>query len=327
MTRNELENYLEEARRAEDASDFLAASFLYKSALGVAGKLNDKEAIRLCKEKVVETNKKSRSQYKEIAVETKVPTEEIRKIVDSILVGDLPQILKTIGGHPYLYPHYERIADSASKSMPISYIIASVSTVSEHGHVVKGGEGGDHSWVMKNYEMHQSLINQLYLRQVFAELAKKDLTRETLLSYLKETPAFAALNLEVVEVGIERYFAKDYVSALHILTPHFEAIFLALSEKAGLDVIALNRGKEVSTQPRTLSADLLSSQPFQDTWGVNLCEQLKFALFDPLGYALRHKIAHGFISKDECHEDFANLIVYFYLALAARIAKKEVATT
>jgi hypothetical protein len=108
---------------------------------------------------------------------------------------------------------------------------------------------------------------------------------------------------------------------LHILIPKLEALFLNLSEKLGIDVIGLNREKEISTQTKTLSETHLDSPAFKNVWGEDLCEQLNFVLFRPLGYKLRHKVAHGEILFGECNYSSATLILFFYIMLLARIKR------
>lgn len=315
---DKLKAKLEEARNSENSGDFFLASFHYKNATELARSLGNSTILTFCKNKVVEMNRKSDSEYKEISFEQQVPTKEINKVVNSILDGDIETVLKRIGLHPALIPKIQHIETSAKKTMPISYQIASLSTISTGGHLLKGGADGNITWTMKMYSIHQGLITDLYLSRVFSGLTKKGLNKENLIDYFEKTRIFPNNNLEIISVGIERYFENDYVSALHILIPQFENIFLYISEKAGIDIVSLNRTKEISTQLKTLSSDHLSSDAFQKIWGKDFCEQLKFVLFEQLGYTLRHKIAHGQIGKDECTITNADLILYLFLVLSAR---------
>ena len=128
-------------------------------------------------------------------------------------------------------------------------------------------------------------------------------------------------NLEVILIGLDRYFTEDYVSCLHILVPQFEALILSIAQKCGINTITLN-SKEISTRTSTLSMYHFESEEFQKIFGEDFCRQLKFVLFEELGYRLRHKIAHGEISLSECNFSNATLILYFYLVLLARITVK-----
>lgn len=315
----EFDTNLAEAKKSEDTGEFFVAAHHYKIALESARNLGDSQSVTLCKNKIVEMNQKSKSEFKEFSFEQKIPNDEIDKVVNFFLEGELEEILKKIGSHPSLLPKIQQVEQSAKKTMPISYQIASISTISEEGHLLKGGSDGYHSWFMKIYGFQQGLITELCLKKVFSGLPEKGFNGEKLWAYLLKKRIFPKNNLEIIAVGLDRYFAGDYVSALHILTPQFESVFLYLSEKIGIDIVALNRGKEISTQTKTLSVDQLSSDKFQSKWGKDLCEQIKFVLFEPLGYMLRHKIAHGQIVKGECSFEMANLILYFYLVLVAKI--------
>lgn len=323
MDKEGLNIKLKQAQDAESASDFFTAAHYYKEALIAARDLGDSQNIILCKKKVIEMNQKSKDSFKEFSVEQNIPNEEINKVVNPILEGNLEEVLRKIGRHPFLSPAIQQVEESARGSMPIAHQIASLSAISSSGHLVKGGTDGNYSWVMQMYEMQQGFIIGLYLSRIFNGLVSKGFSEESLLAYLRSRNIFLESNLSIIAVGIKRYFAEDYVSALHILVPQFENVFLFISEKLGIDVVALNRGEEVSTQLKTLSTKHLISEAFQGKWGRDFCEQLKFVLFEPLGYMLRHKIAHGQMTKEECTFQITNLILYFYLVLAARVGIKQ----
>lgn len=326
MSRDELNTNLEQARGAEQAANFLSAAHYYKEALKIARNLSDSASITLCKNKIVEMNQKAQKDFKRLSVRTelsKEQLEEIQKIVNSILDGDLETILQKIGVNPYLFPHIQRVEQSAQKTSPVILQMVSLSIIDSDGHLIRGGNNSNYAWIMKTYGIQQGMISELYLKRIFDGLIEKGFNENSLMSYLRSKDIFPENNLAVIATGVNRYFAGDYVSALHILIPQFENVFLLLSERLGIDIIALNRGKEISTQLKTLSVEYLSSEPFQNKWGRDFCEQIKFVLFEPLGYMLRHKVSHGQITVAECTPQMANLIMYFFLVLAAIVTKKH----
>lgn len=323
----EITNFDQEIRQANEAfnkDDYFSAAFFYKNALKIAVKLGDSEKIKLCKQKMIDANKKSRSQMKTLSVEQKIPKEEIDKLINPILnIGNLASILKIIGAHPLFYPDFKGVKESA-KNVPISFQIASLSVFSQEGHLVEGGENPNFQWLMTMYGIHQDIITHLYLLRIFKDLIeKKRLTKEVLIKYFQDTKNFSDNSMKIMEVGIERFFSKDYISALHVFIPQFESIFLFLSEKLGIDVIALNQKAEISTRTKTLSSYHLTSEDFKRVWGEDFCEQVNFILFEPLGYKLRHKVAHGEITTEECNFITNVLLLYLFLALCARIEIKN----
>ncbi len=322
MKKEDLELKLEEAKTAEESGDFFSSSFLYTDATEIARNLGDSTSVTFCKNKVVEMNRKSKSAYKELSVEQQVPNEDIEKAINPILEGTIEEILKKIGASLVLYPVMADVEKTAQGNMPISYQIANLSTRSESGHLVKGGTDGNLAWTIQMYSICQGIISELFLSRIFTSLKEKGLDKENFISYLRSSGIFPENNLKLIEVGIDKYLNNDYVSAIHILIPQFEGVFLYISEKLGIDIVSLNRGKEISTQIKTLSSEYLSSEKFQNKWGRDFCEQIKFVLFEPLGYTLRHKVAHGQISIQECNLSNSNLILYFFLVLAGRVGVK-----
>lgn len=321
----ELTEKLNSAQNAEDSGKFFNAAFLYKEALNLARNLGKSDVIKKCKKKIPEMNRKMKNDMQKFSIEQKISEEDIMKVVNHFLnKKDVILILQAIGVEPILYPNFQKVINNAHNSMPVSYHIASLSTISEEGHLLKGGDKGVKSWEMTIYEQTQTIILQVYLVRLFYELIEKDIiNREVISNYLKQTGFFSKSSFEIIKTGIERYFAEDYISSLHILVPQFEGLFLHLSEKLGLDVIALNSGKSISTKTRTLSPVFLSTEEAKKIWGEDLCEQLKFLLFEPLGYKLRHKVAHGEIKLSECNFGTTSLMLYLYLVLTARVVRKE----
>ena len=145
MSKEEPNTNLKQAQDAENAADFFSAAHYYKKALELARDSGDSQTVIFCKNKVVEMNQKSKEVFKELNVEQEVPNEEINKVVYSILEGDLEIVLKKIGSHPFLFPKMQQVEESAKKSVPISYQIASLSAISPGGHLVKGGSDGNYS--------------------------------------------------------------------------------------------------------------------------------------------------------------------------------------
>lgn len=319
----DLENKIKQAQEAESQSEFLGASIYYKEALQMAQKLGQSDKIKMLKAKVTEVSKKI--DFKHLEVEQQVPTEILNQFVDSVVKpeDDLPLILKRVGHHPHLCPKIKYVQEQAKKTMPVTFNIVSLVTYSPDGHVLDGGSDPILAWNAKMYGMNQGIISTLYLLRLYEAMReKKGLNSENLFSYIERQRTFPARSLPLIKVGIEKYFEGDYISALHILVPQFESTFLSLSEKLGIDIIALNRGVDVSTRTKVLSENHLSSHDFKKIWGEDFCEQIKYTLFDPLGEKLRHKIAHGEIDPKECNQTNTELILYFFLVLAGRVEIK-----
>lgn len=66
-----------------------------------------------------------------------------------------------------------------------------------------------------------------------------------------------------------------------------------------------------------------NDKEFKNIFGEDFCMQIKFILFEQLGYKIRHKVAHGEIKFNECNFQNTTLVLYLYLSLLGRIEIKE----
>lgn len=314
-----------EAQKAENEGSYFEASILYKNLLGEASRQNNSELIAEAKKKMIEMNELAKYEFKEISVEHEVSNEEIEKAIKSI-IGDsnkLEDTLFRIGHHPHLYPKKKEIEESSKKNIPIFSILASNHIVSEDNHAL-GGNDQPYIWYTKNYGIHQGVVTQLCMGRIFQRLEKEyGMDFESLKSYLKNKKVFLTEDFLFIEEGLKHFFSGDYCAAIHVLVPRFEKCLVELSKALGIDVIALKRPKkgtgDVITSDATLSTELLRKSEFADVWGEDFCEHVVYVFYERLGYGLRHKVAHGTISMTECSRPFCELIIYFYLVLAARI--------
>src|SRR3972149_2422888 len=220
----DLQTKLSQAQEAENSEDFFRAAFFYKDTLAVALKVGNSEKIKLCKNKIVEMNKKSIASgkdFKEISVTQEIP-EDKKKAHEEFISkflnqGDLKTILIAIGKHPFFFPKVAEVQKTTNKTMPITYQIASLSTISNDGHNLRGSSDGSYAWFMNMYDMSQRLIMNLYIDRIIYELMENkpnniSLNIQGLSEYFSKSGIFEERNLKIILVGLEKYFKNDYIS-------------------------------------------------------------------------------------------------------------------
>lgn len=320
----------DDCRKAEELkskNEFFSASFYYKNALKMYRESGNSAKQKVCKSNMLEANKKAVTEFKKIEIEQKIPKEMLERDMahlNELMEGELPDILKKIGSSHMFFPKFKVVMETANKTMPLTASIASTATFDEKGNIVKGSDDGQQAWRMQIYEMEQRLRVDLYLKTIIKSLISMEkLNRDELIVFLESGKLIPEDDLKIIRTGMDAFFKEDYISALHILVPRLESLFLHLSKGLGIDTIGLNSGKEISTQTKTLSETHLDSSAFKDVWGEDLCEQLNFVLFRPLGYKLRHKIAHGEITTKECNFSNATLVLYFYIVILSRVRRTK----
>lgn len=331
MNKTDLNIKIAEARKAEESENFFNASAFYKQALKLAIKTQDSKLIKICKNKIVEMNKKSIDSgrdFKEVEVSVDLSEEDqkgIKENIDKIIgLGNINTILEAIGCIPWFCPDITEIERQSVSSAPIFFQFANLQTVNDSGHSLRGGSDPKYSWFMGSYGRTQKYIMDIYLNRIFYTLIQnKKLTNNELSEYFSHSELFDPNQLKIVDVGLGKYFEEDYVSALHILVPQFEFFLLHCARMLGISTVVLDTKLDVATRTLTLSENHLDSEEFKKVFGENFCRQVKFVLFEPLGYKIRHKVAHGEILFEECNFQTVTLILYLYLFLLGRIGVKK----
>jgi hypothetical protein len=327
--------YMELENQADDCvikDDLIKAQYLYADAVKNATKQSaTRSDMARLKKKMVSVTKKAVSTkgkyYKEIAFEHKYSKEEksyinkVRKIIlDQPTLTDVFQNI-ALGG--VFHVNYLKLCEDASASLPIHSVLASNSVISKEGHTLEGGADGSFSWQMRMYGLYYSIIMQDHLGRIFYLLLQDNkITYEETIKHFKTAGILPTEVLKIIDVGIERFFAKDYVSFLHIFVPQFEGIFLRISDSLDICTIALERTEEVYTKTRTLSSKALISDEFTKVWGIDFCWEINYLMYETLGIRLRHKIAHGEISYDECSFVNAIRVLMLYLVMFNKVKLK-----
>lgn len=326
---------IEEAKNAEALENFFTAAIFYKEALEIAFKLHYSKSIKLCKEKVVEMNKKSiesGKDFQEHEFTNKLTVKEndsINNVIIQILkLKNKIEALKIIGSLDYFMPKVKEVDKLVQNSMPITYQFATLTTISDQGHSLRGGSLAEYSWFVQMYDLSQKQILDLSLGKLMYMLIHKNsygdmMTIKEISDYFSSSKLFTSSQIKVIQVGLQKYYEADYISALHILVPQFEGFLLNIARGLGINTVALDPSVDIATRTVTLSERDFDSKDFINIFGEDFCRQIKFVLFEPMGYKLRHKIAHGEITANECNFQNTTLIIYLYLVVLARAEPKD----
>lgn len=333
---SEANKILEHAQQLEQAGSFWESGEEYKNALLEFNKHSGfKDEKALCKKKIREMNLKRSEDFQEVAVQHQFSEDEIKQLqqfIDYCVGTDtLSDALKRIGIHPNFYPKYSEVFESSKRNIPVTFLIASLSSQDSQGNLERGGHDGVAMAFAQNYGIQQSFITSLYLKPTLQKLMDTKMNFEDLSSYFKSTSLFTENMLKTFDVGLERFTAHDYVSSMHILAPLFEKTFMDLTEAiGGADTVGASpqsgSSDQVWTQDRTLGENFLKNDKVREIWGEDFCEQIIFTMFGSLGHKLRHKIAHGYTAFGEFNFSNNALLLYFFLVIAARVGRSEKAT-
>lgn len=320
---------IKKAQELEAQGNFWEAGEEYKDALLELNRFSDfKDEKALCKKKIREMNIKRADDFVESSASYTFSQDEA-KILDDLVNSyvnceELADCLYKIGIESHFRPDYKKIElSSRNENMPLFFILANLSSQDDQGNLSQDGHDPIAMSFAMNYSSDHSGIMQIYLRNIFARLMKTKMTAENLANYFESKKVFSDDTLAILRIGIERYFAEDYVSSLHILVSRFEGAFLELTESISeVDIVASRKqsgsADQVWTQDKTLGEPFLKDEDVRKVWGEDFCEQVLFTMFSPLGYKIRHKVAHGYIGAKDLNFANCTLLLYFFLVMATK---------
>ena len=128
------------------------------------------------------------------------------------------------------------------------------------------------------------------------------------------TPFVPADRVDLVTMGLARFFGGDFFSALHILVPQLEHSLRHILKHAGVDPSAIQ--SDMTQEDRTLSAMLNKERgPLEGILGPAIVFEIE-NLFDfRSGPILRHRLAHGLVSAGECYDTDSIYACWFIFRL------------
>ncbi|HHT9124967.1 MAG TPA: DUF4209 domain-containing protein [Candidatus Brocadiia bacterium] len=316
MTRERrAQSFVDEALFREEKNDFLAAAIIYQDALKIYQQLGDREKINLYKNKLTEANKKSVKGFKRVSIETRIPNEEIEKLTDIILIA--PNLNEALIRLVFddLLPNYQDLVkqtEDMKTTNPLQFLV-NTQVIDKEGHLLSVDKDPSYSILIRNSMLHIKFKTILINRIIERLIQEKGLNKDNLILYLKNWGLIDDNNLKIIEHGIERYFAEDYISSMCILVPQLEAVIRSLLKKGGIQTISFERGT-TSTQESNLS-ELLERPEVREIFGETLHWYIKLVSVEKLGLNLRNDIAHGLIEFEKCNLSNTNIILHIFILL------------
>ena len=178
-----------------------------------------------------------------------------------------------------------------------------------------------HHEFIEQYKLTMQLISFGLLPRLIHQLIENGvLTNENLSDYFAKWPLMKANNLAIVEIGFERFFAKDYVSAIHVLVPQFESILRSMFEQGGYITTKVRKGATLHEETLT---SFLERDDVRSALGDDLYWYYRIVLVEQSGINLRNDLAHGLISFESCNYVISLLVIHMFVTLTRFIISEE----
>ena len=245
------------------------------------------------------------------------PADEYDKYLIEPIVAepDKAKAMFMLACHPWLIPRVKNIEANADK-MRGKFLFTMIPTMRFKGSKkideTSPAEGEDEaSKFTKGYEYSG---NEVSIHYAVHQLKEKNvITKETLLTHFKGWELMHEESIPFLEKGLGEYFEGDWISAIHILVPRFEQMFRNALEMLGVNVAAAPDDRRVLEMIGFSS--FLSSEDAKINLGEDFCGFVNHTFFDSTGIGLRHDVAHGWLTAEDCTAARADLVIFALLQL------------
>ncbi|XEQ93648.1 hypothetical protein SCACP_25450 [Sporomusa carbonis] len=159
-----------------------------------------------------------------------------------------------------------------------------------------------------HYIMSLSLGVNLFLIPIFELLKEKGLTTETIIEIYKKWDFYNPNREELLKTGFQRILDGDYVSALHVLVPQFEACLREMFFDADVATTVVRPGV---IQHEQVMTEFLLRKEIREALGEDFHAYISTVMISQDGWNLRNDIAHGLAMRDVF--DISRALVVFHL--------------
>jgi len=271
------------------------------------------------KARIREMYRLGRAEMGRVEVPIEVPADEVDRMLEDLLSpGTLHACLDRIAREGSLLPNLALAQQTTDKAagqgsllahLPIRTIqndmTVSVSQTEQERHTHE---------INRNLMLWIQVNSSIILTNLFSRLEQqKGLSAQSLTDYFASTGLFDEDNLALIQTGMERHFAGDYIGALHVLVPQFEDALRTLFQRAGKGVIRPRRGQS-GWEMETLGA-FLDRDAVRNTLPPEIHAYIRLVMTEQIGLNLRNRIAHGLIRPQDCNIVTSVTVLHLFLLL------------
>jgi len=271
------------------------------------------------KARIREMYRLGRAEMGRFEVPIEVPADELDRMLEDLLsAGTLDACLDGIVRDGSLLPNLELAKQTTDEAAGQGGLLAHLPIRTIQNDMTVSFSQTEQE--RRTHEIDRNLMlwiqvnSSIILTNLFSRLEQqKGLGAQSLTDYLASTSLFDEDNLALVQTGIERHFAGDYISALHVLVPQFEDALRTLFQRAGKGVIRPRRGQS-GWEMETLGA-FLDRDVVKDTLPPEMHAYIRLVMTEQIGVNLRNRIAHGLIRPQDCSIVNSVTVLHLFLLL------------
>ena len=257
--------------------------------------------------------------FKTLEIRDELPLEEVKSIARKMLAHGLERGLVELARAPEYEPSIDEVREivrELGESYPLTRLINRIQLEDTRQiHKADTPEQSEEAAVREQYSLQAGLSGAFLHASISLFRNEGGLDVATLMAVLRRIPFLNDEQSELIEKGLERYFAGDYISALHILTPQLEDVLRRLVGQRGGATTTFRNGV---MRERELW-QILNAPELATVFEPDVLYFLKHVFVEILGLNLRNRVGHGLVRPVDCTDSNCALVIISLLRVAACI--------
>lgn len=289
---------------------FLEEAIQLYSNYGFTNKVNE------LKHKIRKAYERNGNEMQAISFEFSIPNDELEKFYSNLKGDTVLNTFLNISHYSGLIQDITEVqkrTEEAIRKFPLSHLMG-MTRIDKDRKVFDANDESNHMDFEFHTQYNYGIITGFSVFFMFAwqNLINDGLTSEMVKERVLDWDYFDEETRQFIGRGLERFWHKDYISALHILVPQFENAFRYFFHygKYPTTVIRDNAVQQEQTFNQFLEQDFVKSNIPE-----NFRFFIKYIMVDELGYNLRNNIAHGIARLSEFTQEKCLIVIYAYFIL------------
>ena len=306
---------------AQEANPTLAMSWLQPVHDEYKNRGMNEDALRVQKASA-EKGKQAKSDLKEHRIAVTIEPEKIQAFLDAMTQGPPHDALLRIAAQ--FIPNVKNIQARLQELLTVAPLMARIGVtrvVGDHFAARAGSiEDDPEGRLIMQLADDIGIQNQFLCAAIDQLRERTEITTDTILSIIDESPVYTTERRPLIQEGIQAYLDGDNTKAIHVLIPQIEQALRELLTLIG--GTPLKPGRNATMQLKNLN-DILREQPISDALGENLQTYLLTFLADQRGQNTRNVICHGLAQPAQMNKGLATQTLHALLALALITEKHQ----
>lgn len=294
---------------------FLQMALCHYLKIGATSKVN-KVKVKLRKAYLAEQEK----EFKAIMTPIMIP-EGYRQHIEKILtcyrdLDSVEKMIQVFACDPNLMINVPDLYQSVEAHLKEDSLGAGLpkSVITEGRRIAQATEYEEQK-EMKFRRMYCGRLEEqsiFFLMPIFEIMKGRGLTAEIFVQKYHGWDFYQPKRKNFIKTGFERFFAGDYISALHILVPQFEGCLRNMFFSIDIPTTVI---KEGNLQHEQVFGEFLNRQEVKETLGRDLHIYIETVMVNPNGWNIRNDIAHGIVSPVIFTTKYAIIILHLFCKL------------